>query len=260
MEVGISTACLYPMETERSLELLCARGVRMVELFINAPCETTPASVRDFARIARGAGVSICSVHPYSSVLEPFFFFSDYRRRFEDALLLYEGFYHAANELGAKIVCMHGDRRGGKLEDKTYYERFGELALHAKKFGITLAQENVAYCRSGDAAFVRAMRAYLGGEARFVLDLKQTVRAGGTALEMLEAMGEQVVHLHLSDHNGAGQDCLPPGEGCFDFPAFWARLRELGYKGAGVVELYQENYRDMDQLLQSTSWLQEQFL
>ena len=35
MQTGVSTACLYPMETERSLELLLRMGYRRFEVFFN---------------------------------------------------------------------------------------------------------------------------------------------------------------------------------------------------------------------------------
>lgn len=259
MEVGVSTACFYPLETEEALSTLCSLNIGLAELFFNAPQETLPAFTHALRRTANAAGVRICAVHPYSSGSEPFYFFSDYRRRFEDALELYKGFYEAANVLGAEIVALHGDRMAGSLPDEAYYERFGELSLHARRHGVVLAQENVAYCKSRSAAFIRGMREYLGGEAAFVLDTKQAVRAGESAMELLEAMGENVVHLHLSDSDGAERDCLPPGEGSFDFTAFARRLHALGYTGNGVVELYRGNYGEYGELAASRRHLEEIF-
>ena len=39
METGISTACLYPMETERALDLLLGLGFRRFEVFLNCESE-----------------------------------------------------------------------------------------------------------------------------------------------------------------------------------------------------------------------------
>lgn len=259
MEIGISTACLYPLQTEEALEVLCGLGVQLVELFFNAPSEAAPAFLHAIKERTQACGVRICAVHPYSSGFEPSYFFSNYRRRFEDALEAYKVFYEAANVLGAELVVLHGDRVAGPLPDDEYYERFGELSRHARRHGTVLAQENVAYCKSRSAAFIRGMRNYLGDEARFILDTKQAVRAGGDPMRMLEAMGRGTVHLHLSDNAGMQQDCLPPGAGCFDFAALARRLRELGYTGRGVVELYRNNYGAYGELAECRQYLQQIF-
>ena len=36
MDIGVSTACLYPLETEKALYELAKRGIKNVELFINS--------------------------------------------------------------------------------------------------------------------------------------------------------------------------------------------------------------------------------
>lgn len=36
MDIGVSTACLYPLETEKALYELAERGVKNVEIFVNS--------------------------------------------------------------------------------------------------------------------------------------------------------------------------------------------------------------------------------
>ena len=47
MKTGVSTACLYPLEPERSLDLLLQLGYRRFEVFPNCMEELSPAYLRD---------------------------------------------------------------------------------------------------------------------------------------------------------------------------------------------------------------------
>jgi len=238
------------METEKALETLGKLGVRTVEIFFNAPSELQPEFLAKLKAIAQQYALKIIAIHPYSSGFEPFMFFTNYERRFQDAMVMYEDYYRAANDLGAKIVVLHGDRKEGQLPDEVYYDRFGEMFLHAKQNGVILAQENVERCRSRSSSFIRRMYEYLGDNVRFVLDLKQAVRSGEDIFTMCNAMDKGIVHLHLSDNCAQG-DCLPPGSGTFDFAALKQHLKSHGYMGSGVIELYRNNYKTTANLYES---------
>ena len=75
MPVGISTACFYPELLENALSYLAGHGVANTEVFFNAPSEVGVPYVRELAAIARAGGMKICSVHPFTSGLEPLVFF-----------------------------------------------------------------------------------------------------------------------------------------------------------------------------------------
>lgn len=255
MDVGVSTACFYPMQTELALEAVGELGVNSAEIFINAPSELQPDFIATMKNTAQKYAIKVAALHPYSSGFEPFMFFTGYDRRFRDGLAMYDSFYEAANLLGAGILVLHGDRRGGLLPEEEYFNRFGEMFRRAASFGVVLAQENVERCRSRSSGFIERMRKYLGDDVRFVLDLKQALRSDESIFDMLDAMGDKVCHLHLSDSKGT-ESCLPPGKGEFDFIAFKKRLRALDYAGCGVIELYRENYRKPEELYESYCYLQ----
>lgn len=254
MNIGISTACLYPMETEKALETVGKLGVSAVEIFINAPSELRTDFLKNLKAICDFYAMNIIAIHPYSSGFEPFMFFTNYERRFQDAMTMYEDYYRAANLLGAKIVVLHGDRKEGLLPDEMYYDRFGEMFLHAKRHDVILAQENVERCRSRSSAFVWHMYEYLKDDVRFVLDLKQAIRSGEDIFAMYKAMAKGLVHVHLSDHNSK-EDCLAPGSGIFNFAEFEKYLKADCYKGSGVIELYRSNYKSAADLYKSYCWL-----
>ena len=87
------------------------------------------------------------------------------------------------------------------------------------------------------------MRRELGDECAFVLDTKQAVMSGYTPAALCRAMGERLVHVHLSDHT-ATESCLLPGAGSFDLRAFREELRAVGYTGDVITEVYRQAIRD----------------
>lgn len=242
METGISTACLYPMETEKSLETLLRLGFRLFEVFLNAEQELAPAFLKGLKERAEEYGARFVSVHPYTSSSESLLLFGNYPRRTAEGFALYCRYLEAAASLGAGYVVIHGQPRGhGKLSDAEYWERFGELSLLGEGLGAYPAQENVRQHRGSDPAFLRGMREALGSRCAFVLDVKQCVMAGFSVEETARAMGSRLCHVHLSDHT-AEKPCLLPGDGDFDLEAFRALLLELRYEGAVVTEVYRDNF------------------
>ncbi|MEG2074355.1 MAG: sugar phosphate isomerase/epimerase, partial [Angelakisella sp.] len=124
-----------------------------------------------------------------------------------------------------------------------------------KGFGIKLAQENVGRCMSRDPQLFKYLREAIS-DAAFVLDIKQTFRSDCSADTVIEAMGKNIRHLHISDAN-ADNDCLPIGEGDFDFCALFAKLQRFGYSGDAVLELYSHSYTHEEQLWSSLAQLRE---
>lgn len=260
MQTGISAASLYPLETEKALILLSKLGYNVFEIFINAFAELEPEYCDMLNRLQKACGFRIHSVHPFTSALESMLLFERYDRRTEEGFALYRKYMEAAKRLGAEIVALHGQRIGaGKLTDAEYYERYHKLYLMGKELGVTFAQENVRQFRSASPDFIRGMRAHLGDECAFVLDIKQAVLSGVDPHDMLETMGTQLCHVHLSDHSEKGS-CLLPGEGNFDFARLRTKLDALQYTGAVITEVYRDVIADDDSLRRSKSCMDTHFL
>lgn len=249
MLAGVSTACFYPERTERAFACLSGFGAEAAEIFFNAPSELKDDFTKQLAKVAADNGTQILSVHPFTSGLEPLLFFTEYRRRTLDGLELYKHYFHAANMLGAKILVLHGDRKEAIKPYSRYFDMFGELAQTGRSMGITVAQENVPRCISHCPEFFKAMAAYLP-DARFILDTKQCIRAGYSIEQMIKAMGNRLIHVHVSDHD-AKNDCLPVGRGIMDLKALVARLKGSGFDGGVILEVYRDNYGDYKELEES---------
>ncbi len=255
MVVGASTANLYPQVTEDALDTLLALGFRELEVFVNTESEIAPAFLRLLREKADAAGARILSMHPYVSGVEPYLLFSAYERRYRDGLGIYARLFEAAAALGAQFVVMHGDKAEGVLPVEESIARYEGVYDLGQQYGVTLAQENVVRFRAADNAYLAAMRRQLGPKARFVFDLKQCRRCGHTVESVLEAMGEGVAHVHISD-NDPQHDCLLPGRGTVDYPALFAGLARAGFDGAVMLELYRTNFGEPADLAEGRRFLE----
>lgn len=256
MKVGVSTASLYPLHVEDAFAQLAALGVKTAEVFANSTIEGQEPIISELRAQMERSGMCVTSFHPFSSPMESVYLFSEYDRRIEEMLSLYRGFFSSMNTLGAKIFVLHGAILSSRCTPSHYIKQFALLAETARGYGVTVAQENVSYCMSGKLEFLKMMKRELGPLANFVLDLKQARRSCENPLDYVDALGSSIIHCHVSDADGS-HDCLPVGEGCFDFAALSRRMRANGFDGAYIVELYRENYREFAQLKQSVDRLSE---
>ena len=255
MVAGISSASLYPLKTEEAVRTLGELGVRNIEIFVNDFSETG-GSVRDeiILYIDR-YNMNVVSAHPFSSPLETLFLFSDYQRRVDTIINIYKLYFEFMQAVNAKIFVLHGAQKDARCTDQIYIERFLQLGDIAAEYGVTVAQENVHYCKSGSIDFLRMMQRECGERAKFVLDIKQAVRAGYDPLDIVDAVGQNVIHLHVSD-NRPGADCIPVGQGTYDIAGLVKRLHNAGFDGAMLVELYSSGYKDHSELTDSVKLLE----
>ena len=257
MKIGASSACFYPLETEKSFQKICETGFSHSEIFFNSTSELNPEFIREIRRIKEYYGVTVTSLHPYRSFSEGYDFFSKYKRRFYDASEDYKRFFSAASELGAKYIVMHGSKKKSEIPLDEYAERFGELNNIAQSFGCNVAHENVVDFVSATPEFMRFMKHSLGSRFNAVLDVKQARRAGFDPMEFIDILGENIVHVHLSDYD-THRDCIAPSEkGLFDFEAFFTALKNKGYKGDGIVELYSDGFKDSSEIVCAAEYLRK---
>ena len=183
VQCGISTACFYPQDTMEALSKTQQLAPPCMEIFLNTFRELEPDYVQRLAAQLRSRNTNLISVHPFSSSMETFFFFSEYTPRFEDGLRLYRRYFEVCRMLGAHILVLHGNVKNRPLPPQEHARRLCRLAAEGEKFGVTVAYENVVRCQCGDPQQVLALRQCADRPVRFVLDLKQARRAGVTAVD-----------------------------------------------------------------------------
>jgi sugar phosphate isomerase/epimerase len=256
MNIGASTSCFYPLETEKALSRVIDLGFKKTEIFFNTSSELEVPFVKEMKKQADDAGVKVLSVHPFSSNLENNCIFGEYQRRYDDFIDLYKQHCHAAALLGAKVVVIHGAYAKLKrdLPEEHYFDRFASLIEIGKQEGVMVCQENVVRFRSQSIDFLKRMKNYLGDDFHIVFDIKQSIRSGYNPFDFLEEMKNDIVHVHLSDNNSQ-IDCMPPGKGTFDFKRLFDTLSESGYSGDYVIELYSKGYDIGQELALSKRYL-----
>lgn len=256
IRAGVSTASLYPMVTEQALNELAIRGVDCVEIFLNSDCELKKDFINGLKSTLDSFNISVSSIHPYTCGIEPMMFFTQYPRRFLDILDYYKKYFEIMNLLGAKIFVFHGNKPQNAFPEEQYFERFKGLSDLGKTFGITVAQENVARCSSGNLDFLKRMAQALENDAKFVLDTKQAVRKGYNPYEFVEALNNKIVHIHISDFGDKG-DCLLVGQGNLDFNNFLKKLTFCSYTGSIILELYSNGYKNVDELIDNYVYIKK---
>ncbi len=250
MNIGVSTASLYPLETELALEEIGKSGVKTAEVFFNCENELKPPFIEILKDIKAEYGINIPSVHPTYSLAESFLIFSEYERRFFEGVEKFKRYSEIAAELGAKYIILHGGKNNGITTDEEYCSRYMLLNEATRKNGITVLQENVANFRSRDKEFLRSMCDILGDDAQFCFDVKQAVRSGYNPFEMISEFHSHIKHCHISDHS-LSSDCLLPKNGGFDFDGFFDFMSSKGYTGAYIIEVYKNAYKKYDEIFDS---------
>lgn len=248
MAIGVSSSCLYPLSPCESLEILGKLGIHTSEVFINSPSEMTSEYAKKLNALRKEYGIGILALHPFTSFAETVMLFSEYKQRFTDTLEYYKTIFETTAMLGARITVIHGSRLPGKISDEEYFERFSKMVEEGRKYGITVAQENVHNHFSQNPEFMKKMREQLGSDFSMVMDIKQARRAGFDPMEFASEFAKEIVHVHLSDHDGM-HDCMPPLTGNFDFGKLFETMKNADYSGGYVIELYRHNFGSPDELL-----------
>ena len=249
MDIGLSSACFYPLETEKSIVRAGETGVKTIEIFMNADSEFEPAFVKNMADICKSYGMKVASVHTMGSFTESYHLFSSYKRRYFEAKdTSFKRHFDVMHTLGAEILVLHGIKKPGSIPDEEYFERFGELTLMGKSEDLLVCQENVVHYRSESPDFLTRMGEYIGDDFNMVFDIKQSIRTGLNPYDFAEKLHKYIRHIHISDHN-AEKDCFVPCKnGTFDFKRFFDMMKSLGYSGDFIIELYENGFESDNEL------------
>lgn len=260
MQTGVSTASLFLRENnEDALPLLESLGVKNVEVFLTSFSEYG-YPFADLLREKKG-GLFVNSVHDLNTEFEPQLFNAHPRVK-ADAYACLEKVMQSANALSAPYYTFHGTsrmkraaRKPGSDNFPKMIDGFAQLLSFCGERGVQLCLENVewsTYNRPGVFSVLSKALPDLKG----VLDVKQARISGYPYEDYLSEMGGRLAYAHVSDFDDYGKICLP-GRGNFDFDTLVKRLKDVGFDGALLVEVYTDNYGDPIELKQSCDYLDE---
>lgn len=260
MKVGVSTASLFMRKyNEEALPLLDGLGIKTAEVFLTSFSEYGKAFGEVLAQ--KKGKIRVNSVHALNTEFEPQLF-SAHPRVKEDAYYWAEKVLEGANALGAPYYTFHGtsrvkkaSRSGEQDNFPAMIKGFQTLSDFCEKRGVKLCLENVewsTYNRLGVFEKLAKEIPNLGG----VLDIKQARISEYPYEKYLEEMGKRLTHVHISDIDEKGKIRLP-GQGVFDFQTLVKRLQDIGFDGALLIEVYQNDYEQEDELKTACDFVNE---
>ncbi len=258
MNIGVSSSCFYPEITEKAYNKVCELGVKTSEIFFNSSVELTLPIIKEIKNISEFYDNRVRTIHPFTSFAEPFMLYGGYERRVEEGLDFYKRYFEAAQFLSSEAIVIHGGKPIAREKEEQYFEVSKRLSDIGKQYGVYTAFENVHLRTGSDLDFLERMSSYLKDDFKVVLDIKQCRRSGVDEFETIKRLSNNIIQVHISDYNNEC-DCIPPGEGKYDFKCLFKALKNAGYDKSAVIELYEWSYKDEKQIKNSLDFLENQF-
>jgi sugar phosphate isomerase/epimerase len=233
VQVGLSTASVYPESTGAAFEVAAALGYDGVEVMVG----TDPASQDQdqLAELSDRHGVAILAIHAPCLVITARVWSSDPWQKLRRA-------QSVAERLGAQTVVVHPPFRWQREYARAF--RRG-LAQMDGETDVRFAVENMfpfrlrgreasAYEPTWDVTENSAAEPYRD----YTLDLSHTAVSHSSALVMLDRMGSRLAHLHVADGIGTNRDeHLIPGRGHQPCAQVLERAAARGFRGHAIVEV-----------------------
>ncbi|WP_063062904.1 sugar phosphate isomerase/epimerase family protein [Nocardia sienata] len=254
IKVGLSTASVYPQNTEAAFRYAAELGYDGVELMVWAePASQSITTVRGYAR---KYSVPVLAVHAPCLLISQRVWGADPVAKLERSV-------RTAEALGADTVVVHPPFRWQRRYSEGFADQVSELEEGSS---VAVAVENMFPMRA-DRLFARRARDIQRLERRggpglsltafspgydptdigfrhYTLDLSHTATAGADALALVTRMGRGLSHLHLADGRGAAHDeHLVPGAGTQPCAAVCAMLVRNGFTGHAVAEINTQDAR-----------------
>ncbi|WP_232021279.1 MULTISPECIES: sugar phosphate isomerase/epimerase family protein [Pseudonocardia] len=223
--VLLSTASVYPEGVAAAFEIAADLHYDGVELMIwTDPVSQDPRAVE---RLVQRHGVPVTAVHAPCLAVTQRVWGADPVHRLRRTV-------EVAARLGARTVVVHPPFRW----QRRYAGVFADEVARAKEFrGVTLPVENMFPVTRGGISTVPYALGHDPtdiGFGAYTLDLSHTAAAGVDALALLDRMGDDLTHLHLTDGSGAPKDeHLVPGRGAQPCAEVCQRLADNGFADRG---------------------------
>ena len=256
MRVGISTASLFPEKhSEEAAQTIKDLGVDLIEIFLSTFYEYRPEFSKALAPNLEG--VQVNSLHTMPLNFEQNFF-NVTRRVRGDGFYWLDQVARSAQLLKCNNYTFHGFARAEKAQCDDFGfigERIAEAYYFARGYNLNLCLENTASYAFNRPDFFKQVKSRCP-DIYGVFDIKQARRSGYPYAMYIEEMAGAIAYAHLSDVNADGRCCLP-GTGIYDFEEVLKRLKDAGFDGNLIIEVYRGDYGGFDELKKSYEFLSE---
>lgn len=256
MEIGFSLACYYPMHPEDAVFKAADLGFKKVELFINTLSELEDDYLIALSKLCDKKGLEVYSIHPFTSALENYMFFSPYDRRINDSKLFYDRYFNVAKKLGAKVVNIHGDRGIGLSDIDLYSNCLNPLLDLSDKYDIVASFENVFYNSVNHPEFVKKLNDRFGDAIKYTFDIKQANKGGASPYDLCDAMSGHISNFHINDFDD-NHICMLPGQGIVDYNKIISTILKHGYLGPAIIEVYSSNFKNDKEIADSVEFIRD---
>lgn len=218
--VTLSSTAVYPESTASAFELASELGYDGVELMVGVDPLST--DIDAIEKLSRYHEVQVHSVHAPVLIITQNTWSSDPWEKLQIAA-------DAAKRLGADTVVVHPPFRWQRQYGAGFVE--GIARLNAES-GVTFAIENMYPWRSAGGKLPMYLPNWDPTDFPYehlTLDLSHAATAQVESMDFLEAWGDRLHHVHLTDGKGSFKDeHLLPGEGN---QRAWELVEELGRRG-----------------------------
>jgi sugar phosphate isomerase/epimerase len=228
-KVALSTASCYPETCTTAFEMAADLGFDGVEVMVwTDPVSQDPDALRG---LSERFGIPVRAIHAPCLLLTQRVWSTDPWTKLQRAR-------EAAQSVGAPTVVVHPPFRW----QRDYARGFVEgLERMRDETDVVFAVENMFPWRARS----REVVAYLPhwdllelDVPTVTLDLSHTAVSDSDAVQVLDALGDRLSHVHLADGSGSNKDeHLVPGRGNQPCAEVLERLARAGYGGSVVLEI-----------------------
>ncbi len=242
--VGLATSSVYPDPAPEAFRAAAELGYDGVEVMVWS--DPISRDTDELLRLSAEYDVPVLSIHAPTLLLTQGVWGRDPWAK------LVRSAEHA-EALGADVVVVHPPFRW----QREYGSGFEDgIAMLGEEHHVTFAVENMFPWRVRG----RDIQAYAPGwdlmnhdYTHVTLDFSHAATARQDSLELAEALGDRVAHVHLGDGTGSLRDeHLPPGEGNQPCAEVLSRLAAQGWAGHVIAEINTRRDHDRLDALRST--------
>ncbi len=257
-EYAVTTWTLEHMPLREALDTFDRHGFKNIEIWadtvhLDPRCEP---DIRGTKRQLLGLGMQVHSLHaPFRNYKNPPGEEKAFRRFRTDTIKKTMDY---AYELGSRILVMHAvDRKEYNYSEDQIplvQDYVGEIARYGAKNGIELAIEDIPPGTEDDEIYTslenqRRLFADLG--VRYCLDIGHVPLLGADLVRGVEAAGSDLITFHIHNNYGVSDDHNLPDDGAIDWPKLHDYIRDTGFKGEFVLEIYggADREKELDTLM-----------
>ncbi|RFA16579.1 hypothetical protein B7R22_03665 [Subtercola boreus] len=234
IRIGMSTSCVYPLGVEEGFRFASLAGYDGVEVMVTR--DEVTQSPDTLLALSEKYGMPILSIHAPVLLLTHFVWGRDPKVKLEKSADL-------ARAVGASAVVVHPPFRW----QSGYAENFLRIVQETTEtYGVEIAVENMFPWKvkgSSLAAYSPGWDPVVMDCAAVTLDFSHAALSGRDSLEMAEALGPRLRHVHLCDGSGSldegrvFDEHLLPGYGGQPVQEVLAFLSANDWDGSVVAEV-----------------------